>query len=341
MTRRTVLPALLVLIGLLLIAPIVLLVAQGAARTPEASASPTASSSAVESLVVEPSTGIEQAVWWRTGWRELDDPSVPDFDRLTVGRVDGEILGHVDLGPSAEQPGAGPPFVVGPRMGMLLYAVRSGMGAELHLFDAASEEDRVLATVAALLHHAALAPHSGFAYFATGPGSPGIWRVALNGTRPPELVAEPPEIVGARPAALLTAPIADLPKQVTLLVDESEEMLAAFTCTDRCVLRVFDLRTDEELEIGDLDPGARVLTDFIDGVVVINGGSAFDVAARRPVPPPAAARTSPQYGVGWEVPPGWRIEERAMGMGSTRFFVIDPDGNETPVDVIGQGVGNG
>jgi hypothetical protein len=47
---------------------------------------------------------------------------------------------------------------------------------------------------------------------------------------------------------------------------------------------------------------------------------------------------------GRDAPPvarGWRIEERSAGMGSTHFVVIDPEGSETPVDVMGQGVGNG
>jgi hypothetical protein len=337
--RRPLLVALVVLVGVVVVAPIAMVALLGGDPNSGPSAPPLPSAAATQ--VGQPITELEQAVWWRTGWREAGDPAPPEHDRLTVGLVSGEVLGHVDLGPSSEQPGAGPPFVVGPKMGLLMYAVRVGRGAELHLFDAAAAEDRVLATVAALLHSAALAPRSGYAYFATGPGSPGIWRVALDGTEVPHLVAEPPEIVGARPDALLTAPISSLPKQVTLLVDESEEKLAAFTCTDRCVLRVYDLRTDEELEIGDLDPGARALTDFVDGVVVITGGSAFDVETRQPVPPPDEARTSLQYGVGWEVPPGWRIEERVEGMGSTHFVVIDPDGNEAPVDVMGEGVGNG
>ena len=339
MTRRPLLVALVVLVAVVVMAPIAMVALLGGGPNVAPSSSPVAS--AVATQVAQPITELEQAVWWRIGWREPGDPSPPEFDRLTVGLVSGEVLGHVDLGPSAEQPGSGPPFVVGPKMGLLLYAVRAARGAELHLFDATAGEDRVLATVGALLHSAALAPRSGYAYFATGPGSPGIWRVALDGAAVPELVAEPREIVGARPDALLTAPISSLPKQVTLLVDESEEKLAAFTCTDQCVLRVFDLRTDEELEIGDLDPGARALTDFVDGVVVITGGSAFDVDTRQPVPPPDTARTSLQYGVGWEVPLGWRIEERVEGMGSTHFVVIDPDGTETPVDVMGQGVGNG
>jgi hypothetical protein len=337
--RRRLLLAWVALIGVILVAPIAMVALLGSGPNVEPSSSPVPS--AVATQVAQPITELDQAVWWRTGWREPGDASPPELNRLTVGLVSGEVLGHVDLGPSAEQPGSGPPFVVGPKMGLLLYAVRAGRGAELHLFDAAAGEDRVLATVDALLHHAALAPRSGYAYFATGPRSPGIWRVALDGTEIPQLVAEPPEIVGARPDALLTAPISSLPKQVTLLVDESEERLAAFTCTDRCVLHVFDLRTDEEFEIGDLDPGSRALTDFVDGVVVVTGGSAFNVDTRQPVPPPDQARTSLQYSVGWEVPPGWRIEERAEGMGATHFVVIDPDGNEAPVDVMGQGVGNG
>jgi hypothetical protein len=340
MSRRTLFIALVATaLGIAVIVPIAMVALVGAGPDSEPSASMVPS--IVATQVAQPITELEQAVWWRTGWRELGDPSAPDFSRLTVGLVSGEILGHVNLGPSAEQPGAGPPFVVGPKMGLLLYAVRAGKGAELHLFDAATEEDRVLVTVAALLHHAALAPRSGYAYFATGPGGPGIWRVALDGAEPPQLVAEPPELVGSRPDALLTAPISGLPKQVTLLVNESEEKLAAFTCTDHCVLRVVDLRSDEELAIGDLDPGSRALTDFVGGVVVINGGSAFDIETQQPVPPPDTARTSLQSGVGWEVPPGWRIEERVAGMGATHFVVIDPDGSESPVEIMGQGVGNG
>ncbi|MDQ2690044.1 MAG: hypothetical protein M3Y29_07210, partial [Chloroflexota bacterium] len=290
----------------------------------------------------------EQALWWRRGWRPLDDPRSPDLERLTIGTVDGEILGHVRIGTGGgfAQPGSEPPFVVGPRMGMILYGIGNADGAELRLFDANAEEDRLLVTTRSLLFHAALAPASGYAYFATGPGDAGIWRVTLDGAHPAQLVAEPPEVVGVRADAVLTAPITSLPKQVTLLLDDNEEHLAVFTCTDSCLLRVYDLRTDHVLEIGDLDPGSRVITDFIDGVVVIDAASAFDIETGRPVPEPDAARTGIGHEVGWELPLDWRIEERPVDPnaripGPTHFMLIDPEGNASPIEVMGQGVGQG
>lgn len=345
MTRRPLLLALLILVGVVLLAtPILLLFTQradvGAAPSPSVPVQSTASEAAWSA---QPVTEIDQAVWWRTGWRALDDvASGHDFSRLTIGRFDGELLGEIDLGAGWAARGSGPPFIVGPEMGLILYTRWEGRAAELHLVDVVGREDRVLVTRRGL-YHAALAPASGYAYYAAGAPEAGIWRVRLDGGRDPELVAEPPEVVGLGTDAVLTAPVSAIPKQVTLLLDEAESRLAIYTCTDSCLLRVVDLSTGDEFEVG---AGAqhRELIDFVGDVVVIDGGAAYDVEAGEPVPTPDGARQWLFHDVGWELPEGFRVEERPIDMnmpGLSHFVLIDPAGEETPVDAMGRGVGNG
>lgn len=346
MTPRRLLLALLILVGVLLLAtPILVLLMQradvGVAPSPSVAAQPTAN----EAWSAQPITEIDQAVWWRTGWRALDDiDSGHDFSRLTVGRFDGEMLGEIDLGAGWAARGSGPPFIVGPEMGFILYTRWEERAAELHLVDTNAREDRVLVTRRGL-HHAALAPASGYAYFAATAPEPGIWRVRLDGDHEPELVAEPPEVVGLRTDAVLTAPVSALPKQVTLLLDEAESRLAIYTCSDSCLLRVIDLSTGGEFEVG-ADAQHRELIDFVGDVVVIDGGAAYDVEAREPVATPEGARLHVFQDVGWELPEGFRVEERpvdpdAQLSGLTHYVLIDPGGAETPVDAMGQGVGQG
>ncbi|HJP88661.1 MAG TPA: hypothetical protein VJ850_06485 [Candidatus Limnocylindrales bacterium] len=347
MTRRPLLLALVILLGVLVVATIAMLALAGADADPQPpSPSPSATPLALETQVAEPITVIDQAVWWRTGWRAVDDAVVapPDFGRLTIGRFDGEILGDIDVGEGWAARGSGPPFIVGPNMGLILYTKWDGRAAELHLLDTRVPDDRVLVTRRGL-YHAALGPVSGYAYYAAGDPEPGIWRVALNDGGEPELLAQPPEVVGLRTDALFTAPISALPKQVTLMLDEEESRLAIFTCTDTCVLRVIDLESGEELDIG-AEPAPRELTDFIGNVVVIEGGAAFDVETERTVPTPEGARLHVFYDAGWELPPGFSVEQRqlhpeAVLPGATRYVLIDPAGNETPIDAMGQGPGQG
>ena len=291
---------------------------------------------------------VDDAVWWRIGWRPLDDGDGVDWESLTVGRVNGDLLGRIRLGASASvQHGSGSPFVVGPRGGLLLYSKRVGAMTELHLLDTVTEADTVLVS-APLIHDADLAPSTGFAYFATGPRNPGIWRISLDGPGDPELVASPPELQAARDLILATAPIDAIPKQVTLQLDEDEARLASFTCTDVCLLRIVDLATGQELVVDDLDPSpGREATDFIAGVVVIAGSEGYDAETGRPAPIPAAAQGNAHPNAGWELPPGWRIEEREIDPqpnrvpGPTWYVLFGPNGEETPIEAMGQGIGQG
>ena len=290
---------------------------------------------------------VGESVWWRVGWRPLDDGDGVDWEILTVGRVNGELLGRVQLGASAAvQAGSGLPFVVGPRDGLLLYTKHVGPMTELYLLDTDTETDTVLLT-APLIHHADLAPRTGVAYVATGLRNPGIWRISLDGAGEPELIASPPELAASQDAVLATAPIDALPKQVTMQLAEDEARLATFTCTATCLLRIIDLETKAEVVVDALDSGSREVTDFIEGVVVVGRFSGYDAGTGRPAPIPDGAQDIAAPNTGWELPPGWRIEEREIDPqpnrvpGPTWYVLFGPNGDETPVEVMGQGIGQG
>jgi hypothetical protein len=291
---------------------------------------------------------LDDGTWWRIGWRPLDEVvEPPDFERLTIGTMSGEILGNVQLGANGfAGPGAGGPFVAGPVRGLILYTRRDGNLSELHFVDTAAGVDRVLVSTGAVLYHADLAPRSGFAFFITGPGNPGVWRVALDGSGEPQLVANPPELAGVVGPLLATAPIDQLPTQVTIRVDPEEARLAVLTCSATCVLRVIDPATGAGVAVADVDPGFRDITDFVDGIVVIAGISGYEVDTGLPAPIPDGARVNVQPDAGWELPPGWSIEQRnvhpdAQVVGMTWYVAIGPDGEEVPIEAMGQGIGQG
>lgn len=345
-TRRTALVVPLIVLGALLLAGPILLALQGGGTSvspsPTATAGPTGGQDASRP---EPITELQDAVWWRTGWLAVDDvQGGHDFGRLTIGGFDGEVLGQIDIGTGWVPRGSGPPFIVGPEMGLILYTTWEGRAAQLHLVDTRARVDRVILTRRGL-YHAALAPASGSVYVAAGAPEAGIWRIRLDGGGAPELVASPPEVVGLLTDAVLTAPIDAIPKQVTLLLDEAESRLAVYTCTDACHLRVIDLEDMDEFEVAVAD-ATRELTDFIGDVVVIEGGAAYDVEAGSTVPTPDGARVHVFPDVGWEVPDGYRVELRPVDPaarlpGPMRYVVIDPAGRESPVDAMGQAVVNG
>lgn len=290
---------------------------------------------------------LADGTWWRIGWRPLDADGPPDWEELTIGRMSGEILGHVQLGTNTSRgPGAGGSFATGPRDGLILYTRRVENVTELHVADTVASDDRRLAATRAILYHADIAPRSGFAYFVTGPRNPGIWRVALDGGHEPELIANPEELAAALPV-LATAPIDALPRQVTLRVDEATSRLAILFCEASCTLRVIDLVSGATATLENLDVGMRELTSFDDGVAVIAGTRAYDVETGLPVPMPADAHANlAGTDVGWELPDGWRLEQRQIQpnnqvIGPTWYVAIGPDGEEVPIEVMGQGIGQG
>jgi hypothetical protein len=343
MTRIRIVIAALALAALALVAAALTRPWEVAAPGPGEGGSPPAASD-FGAVVTE----LDEGTWWRIGWRPLDEVvEPPDFERLTIGRMSGEIIGNIQLGANGSAGlGAGGPFVAGPVRGLILYTNRVGDLTELHLVDTGAGADRMLVSTGAVLHHADLAPRSGFAFFVTGPRNPGVWRVALDGTGEPELVASPPELARVAGPVLATAPIDQLPTQVTIRVDPEEAQLAVLTCSLTCVLRVIDLATGVGVAVEDVDPGFREITDFVDGTVVISGISGYDVETGLPAPIPDGARVNVQPDAGWEVPPGWNIEQRnvhpdAQVVGMTWFVAIGPDGEEMPIEAMGQGIGQG
>ncbi len=345
MTRRWWLFATLGLVLAVLAVPTAQLMTAGpAADVPAATATTERVASPSASDLVGAAEEVGDFLWWRLGWRRLGDDGPPDFGTLTIGRMGGETLGQVKVGRGAfVGAGAGPPFVIGPSDGLILYAMRRGDANELHLVDADAERDDVLVRTPALLHHAALAARSGFAYFATGPGQPGIWRVRLDGSAAAELVADPPELAGA--GIVLAAPIEAFPKQVTLRLDADEKHLASLACTRSCTLRVIELASGAETVVEGLDPTVREITDFVAGRVVIST-RAIDAATGDVALLPEGANDRVDVEKGWELPPGWRLEERAMDpnaqlVGLTWFVLLGPNGQQIPVEAMGQGTGQG
>lgn len=347
MSRRWI-GVLAIAVAAIMLAPIVVVLLARPVEAPTTSSPPRTSPDVVATATPSVESDLESGVWWRVGWRPLVlGPEVPDFEELTTGRMSGEELGTVRLGGSpSETPGAGGPFVIGPKRGLILYAKHIGGTSELHLVDVVAGDDRTLATTTSVLHHADLAVRSGVAVFITGPRNPGVWRVALDGTGEVELVADLPELTGGADAVLATAPIDALPKQVTLRLDPNEERLAVLTCAGACVLRVVDIATGESTIVDDLDPAFREVTDFVDGVVVVAGGLGYDASTGLPVAVPDGARRAAQPTVGWEVPPGWVVEERqidpnAQVVGPTWYVAVGSNGEAIPIEIMGRGVGQG
>lgn len=355
MNRRWLALVVVVLL-VILIGPIVMVMTQGvgepAALQPSEPAQPSPSTQA--SAAADPTgadglgvADLDQSVWWRTGWRPADDPNLPDWSRLTVGLLDGTILGHTPLDGTGTMPGEGAPFVRGPLGGRIVYATQVAGMHELHVIDTRGAGNRVVASARATIHDA-VPMDDGTIVFVASQGMAGIWRVPADGSAEPEMVAAPAGLGVPGVDALLTAPINDLPPQITIAVDAEQERVAMLACTPQCVLRVFGLADGRELSSVDRDPSPRVVSDLIGDVAVLEGVVAVDVVTGAILPglPPGVAVAPWDRDMGVELPEDWTLSTEPIApevgvIGARRFVAIGPNGEVVRLDVLGDAVING
>ena len=148
-------PAVLALVGLLLflvVGPIVLLVVAGGPPgvTVPSGEVPGDSASTASALTKVPAAAdaVEEGAWWRIGWRPMHGQGAPDWSTMTIGLLDGTILGEVALEGDAIIGGAGAPFVRGPHDGRIVYATQVAGRTELSRYLAEDVEANPRAVLA-------------------------------------------------------------------------------------------------------------------------------------------------------------------------------------------------
>lgn len=282
---------------------------------------------------------------WRLGW--TDGVAMQEVG-LRVGMADGAVSARIATQGMWLEP-SDLPIVRGPAAGQVLYGRELVGGIDLHLVDAASGVDRVVARVPRWTQDAELAPDGSALYWIDGSAANGgAWRLDLaTGER--SLLLARVQMAAVRDGAVVAA-VAEPRAQLAVSADGTR--LAALWCgIERCLLEVIRFG-DDAIEGMPLVEIWHELLGFAGDQVAL-GGACADVAAQvlrngdceHPDATANAALWSLNLRVGAELPSGWTFDvvpdPDAEPMTFALLAVAIPDGGGDPVVLDALGVLHG
>jgi hypothetical protein len=306
------------------------------------SASPSPSASGVGRLQVPGAPlRLRDGTWIRSGWRAAPDEA--PHGGISIGRLDGTITAELRLSVPNWGRGYGPPFVRGPRAGMVLVVTGDAGRSTLDIIDATTGRSTHVGIVDGAVTDAVLSRDAEQIFFLLGDEAGlRVARMATDGAGATEEVAPPRPRVARADGIVLAA---RLMRHASLVLSPDDTALAVSDCLTTCAVRLITLATGEEELLQPLDGTAGWLTwsDAGLGVGTLCIDPRTGVPHERTCPAPDLETS---FGTSVELPEGWRAEMRPVPNAPPLSFLVHvvavgPDGEEVPLEALGAFSGNG
>ncbi len=265
--------------------------------------------------------------WWRS-----------DAEILSIGRLDGTQTAQIATEPLWRDPLTHTQIVRGPVANLVLYGQTSGQQVEVHLVNALTGDDRVVAALPMTVGDIEVGPSGSQLFWIDIGQSAGVWRLDLGSGRRTRLLPPPETERGASGVVLAAVAI---PRAELALSDDGRRVAALWCLPDRCRVQVASLETGEVGPVVPLPNWVNLLGFAREGVSVSAHcvpsppAPILDGACQTPDARAIATELALSFAAGAELPAGWSFGMQAVPDAPFMSFELDavaiPDDGGEPI----------